>query len=51
MNLISFEQNIVIFGAKGMVGSAILRCLKKNAYSKILTPSKEELNLLDNYRV
>ena len=51
MNLISFEQNIVIFGAKGMVGSAILRCLKKNAYSKILTPSKEELNLLDNYQV
>ncbi len=51
MNLISFDEKIVIFGAKGMVGSAILRCLKKNAYSKILTPSKEELNLLDNNKV
>ena len=51
MNLISFEQKIVIFGAKGMVGSAILRCLQKNAYSNILTPSKEELNLLDNNQV
>ena len=29
MKLISFQQKIVIFGAKGMVGSAILRCLKK----------------------
>lgn len=51
MNLISVEHNIVIFGAKGMVGKAILRCLQKNAYSKILTPSKEELNLLDNNQV
>ena len=51
MKLISFEQKIVIFGAKGMVGSAILRCLQKNAYSNILTPSKEELNLLDNNQV
>ena len=51
MNLISFEQKIVIFGAKGMVGSAILRCLQKNGYSKILTPSKEELNLLENNQV
>ena len=34
MKLISSEQKIVIFGAKGMVGSAILRCLQKNGYSK-----------------
>ena len=51
MNLISFEQKIVIFGSKGMVGSAILRCLQKNGYSKILSPPKEELNLLDNNQV
>ena len=51
MKLISSEQKIVIFGAKGMVGSAILRCLQKNGYSKILTPSKEQLNLLEKNQV
>ena len=51
MKLISLNQKIVIFGSKGMVGSAILRCLQKNGYSKILTPSKEELNLLENMQV
>ena len=51
MKLISPEQKIVIFGAKGMVGSAILRCLQKNGYSEILTPSKKELNLLENNQV
>ena len=51
MKLISNNQKIVIFGSKGMVGSAILRCLQRNGYSKILTPFKEELNLLENKQV
>ena len=51
MKLISSEQKIVIFGANGMVGSAILRCLQKHGYSKILTPFREELNLLETNQV
>ena len=51
MTLISLDQKIVIFGSKGMVGSAILRSLKKKGFSRILCPSKKDLNLLDNNEV
>ena len=49
MELISCNQKIAIFGSKGMVGSAILRLLRKKGYQKIIAPTKKELNLLDNY--
>lgn len=41
------DKNSVIFvaGANGMVGSAIVRALKKQGYSNILTPSSKELDL------
>jgi len=41
------DKNSVIFvaGASGMVGSAIVRALKKQGYSNILTPSSKELDL------
>lgn len=41
------DKNSVVFvaGANGMVGSAIVRALKKQGYSNILTPSSKELDL------
>ena len=54
---ISSEERIFIAGANGMVGSAIKRILLKNLYKKdvansnLLTPTKEELNLLDQKNV
>ena len=47
MNLISTDDNVVVFGSMGMAGSAIIRALKRKGYSKILKPSRKELNLLD----
>ena len=51
--LLSKEDRIFVAGHKGMVGSAILRCLKKNGYfsknnpGNILCVNRGELNLLD----
>ena len=50
---ISQSETIFLAGANGMVGSAIKRNLlkkishKNETYYKLLTPSREELNLLD----
>ncbi len=40
-------MNIFVAGHKGMVGSSILRILKKKGYKKIITKNKKDLNLLD----
>ena len=45
--LIKKTDSIFIAGDKGMVGSAIKRCLLRNGYSNIITASKKDLNLLD----
>ena len=47
MNLISHGEKIFIAGASGMVGSALVRKLKKNNYHNILNPIREELDLLN----
>ncbi len=41
------EKNarIYVAGHRGMVGSAILRCLRKNGYSNIITRTSTELDL------
>ncbi len=39
-------DKILILGSRGMVGSAILRELKKEGFTNLLHPSKDELNLL-----
>jgi GDP-L-fucose synthase len=44
-------MKIFLSGHKGLVGSAILRALKKRGYKKILTVDKKELNLLDQKKV
>jgi GDP-L-fucose synthase len=43
------KKNVRIFvaGHNGMVGSAIVRALIKNGYTKIITRTKKQLNLLD----
>ena len=48
MNLKCKNQKIVIFGSKGMAGSAIQRSLYKNGYSEILVPTRKTLNLLES---
>ena len=40
-------MNIFVAGHKGMVGSSILRILKKKGYKRIITKNKKDLNLLD----
>ncbi len=45
------NDKIFIAGHKGLVGSAILRHLKKNNYRDIITKDKENLNLLDQTAV
>ncbi len=53
-SLISKTDRILVAGASGMVGSALIRNLLKNKYGnknlkgKILTPSRKELNFLNN---
>ena len=47
MNLIEKTDSIFIAGDKGMVGSAIKRCLLSKGYSNIITASKKDLDLLD----
>ena len=39
------SAKIYIAGHKGLVGSAIVRCLKKNGYKNLLTRSHDELEL------
>ena len=44
-------MSIFLAGHKGLVGSAILRKLRKKKYKKIITISKKNLNLLDQKAV
>ena len=54
MQLIKPSDRIFVAGARGMAGSAIVRALKRNGYGDpgkggmLLTPSRHELNLLDD---
>ena len=54
MRLIQPSDRIFVAGARGMAGSAIVRALKRNGYGDsgqggmLLTPSRHELNLLDD---
>lgn len=47
------ERNSKIFvaGAKGLVGSALIRCLQAKGYSTLLTPSHTELDLTNQQAV
>lgn len=45
------QSKIYVAGHSGMVGSAILRHLKKNAYENIITRSHEDLDLMSSSQV
>ena len=49
--MISKRDKVFIAGHKGMVGSAIFRCLKKKKYKKIIVASRSELDLKNYDRV
>jgi GDP-L-fucose synthase len=42
---------ILVAGARGMVGSAIVRCLRAAGYQDILAPLRDQLDLLDMHAV
>ncbi len=43
--MIATNEKIYVAGHNGMVGSAIVRCLKSKGYTNILTKNRNELNL------
>lgn len=45
------SSKIYVAGHRGMVGSAILRCLQKNGYKNLVFTSKQELDLMDTAQV
>ena len=49
--MVNFNSKIFVAGHKGLVGSAIVRQLKKKGYSKILTIDKKKLDLTDQSKV
>ena len=51
MSLINQKDKIFVAGHNGMVGSSILRSLKKNKYKNILIASKKELDLRNKNKV
>lgn len=44
------NSKIYVAGHNGLVGSAIVRELKRNGYKKIITASKKELDLTDSVK-
>jgi GDP-L-fucose synthase len=51
MQLVKKKDRIFLAGHKGLVGSAVLRNLKKLNYKNIILANKKELNLLDQSKV
>ena len=49
--LSELEQKIYVAGHNGLVGSAIVRELKKNGYKNIITATRNKLNLIDQNKV
>ena len=44
-------EKVLVLGARGMVGSAIVRALKQNQFEKVLGPSRGELDLCNQQQV
>jgi GDP-L-fucose synthase len=49
--MIKLESKIYVAGHRGLVGSAIVRELKKNRYQKVIVTSKKELDLTNQIDV
>lgn len=48
---VSKSDKVVIFGHKGLIGSAIIKELRQRKYKKIITIDKKKLNLLNKSKV
>ena len=49
--MINFKSRIFVAGHNGLVGSAIVRQLKKKGYSNIITVEKKKLDLTNQQKV
>ena len=49
--MISKKDRIFVAGHNGMVGNAIVKCLKKNKYKNIITINRKKLNLTEFVKV
>ena len=49
--MISKKSKIFVAGHKGMVGSAIIRKLKKKGFSRLICCEKKKLDLLNQNKV
>ena len=49
--MINKKSKIFVAGHKGMVGSTIVKKLKKKGFSRIIFAEKKKLNLLDQDKV
>ena len=47
----NYKSNIYVAGHNGLVGSAIVRQLKKKGYKKIITATRKELDLTNQKKV
>ena len=47
----NYMSNIYVAGHNGLVGSAIIRELKKRGYKKIITASRSQLDLINQEKV
>ncbi len=45
------NQKVLVLGSRGLVGSALTEELKRLSFTSVLTPPREELNLLDQLSV
>ncbi|MBQ0958351.1 GDP-L-fucose synthase [Ideonella sp. 4Y11] len=51
MSAIAKDATILVAGARGMVGSALVRRLQAGGYSRVLAPVRAELDLMDTAAV
>lgn len=49
--MIDQDSLVYVAGHRGMVGSALLRCLRARGYHRVLTRTRDELDLLDQRAV
>ena len=47
MRALDSKSRVLVAGAKGMVGSAIVRALENTGHTAVLAPSRRELDLMD----
>ncbi|MEM7315147.1 MAG: GDP-L-fucose synthase [Planctomycetota bacterium] len=47
----SRESKVYVTGHRGLVGSAVVRCLEKNGFSNILTATRQQVDLRDQSAV